>query len=223
MKPQNGRFDEDTYARAAAWRAKQAAQSATPAPATAKPAPATAKPAAKRAPNPDATVMSDEVRKRTRAKLAAEELDAYERQQKDKRFEESVRANLKTSERDDMNKYRDRALAAATAAAALIPGGGAVARGAGPAKQALTPAAKSTVRPTRPTAPVGRKQGTSDAVRRSEEGFSPAEANKRLSRGAAKPKAKRPVKDTPSYDDGGSGAFAKGGAVKRGWGKARCK
>lgn len=216
MKPAGGRFDEDTYERARKWRESQEAKASAPKPAT---------PSKQRVSNPvskkemertqDMRHMQDTIRtaERNATKAGtgsgrggrggptADELSAYDRQQKDKRFEESVRANLRTSERDEMNKYRDRAIgagaAAATLAAPMLGGalrGGSAAKKGGDALGALRdmtrggPRARSRVTPTRPSR---------DAVRRSEEGFNPAEANRALARTraaeAAKPATPKPA------------------------------
>ena len=103
------------------------------------------------------------------------------------------------------------------------------------------PRVASKVTPSRPAAQTGKKQGTSPEVRKSEEGFSPAEANRALARGKAEklaaqkapgkpPEAAKPSKPrkqaaarTKKFNDDEAGVeFAKGGMVKRGWGKARC-
>lgn len=191
MKPEGGRFDEDTYARARKWREEQDKKAAEPAKAPSKRRVAAATPSAK-APDAPAAKGSG----RGAAGPTADELSAYDKQQKDKRFEESIRANLSTSENDEANKYRDRAVGAAATAASLVPGGmlarGLASRAAPNPLKALKemtsggPKAASKVTPSRPVAKTGRKTGVSDETRKSGEGFSPAEANRMLARNKAK-------------------------------------
>jgi hypothetical protein len=189
MKPEGGRFDEDTYARARKWREEQDKKAAEPAKAPSKRRVA---PVAASAKAPDAPAAKGSGR--GAAGPTADELSAYDKQQKDKRFEESIRANLSTSENDAANKYRDRAVAAAVGAAS--PLGGLMRMGALRAAPAPLKALKemtsggpkvaSKVTPSRPVAKTGRKTGVSDETRKSGEGFNPAEANRMLARNKAK-------------------------------------
>jgi hypothetical protein len=246
-KPEGGRFDEDTYERARKWRESQEAKADAPAP---KPV-AKAKPAAKPAAEmPKAGTGSG---RGGVGGPTADELESYAKKRADDKFEQSIKDNLVTSERDEMNKYRDRAVGAGTAAVALAAP---MLGGAMRAKKATEPLATmremtkggpkvaSKVTPSRPAAKTGKKQGTSPEVRKSEEGFSPAEANRALARNKAEslaktkapapkttppaPKAASKAKPSPRkrtrYNEDEAGAeFSKGGMAKRGWGKARCK
>jgi hypothetical protein len=249
MKPEGGRFDEDTYASARKWREEQEAKkSEVPKAEVKTPSKRRVAPAASKVEDKPMPAAARGSGRGGQGGPTADELDAYDKQQKDKRFEDSIRANLSTSENDEANKYRDRAIGAATAAASLVPGA-MLARGAKKGVDTLGamrdmtaggPRVASRVTPSRPASRVGRKTGVSDDARKAGEGFSPAEANRMLARNEAKktaaakapakppaapkPKAKRPTAArTKKFNDDEAGVeFAKGGMIKRGWGKARC-
>jgi len=234
-----GRFDEDTYARARKWREQQEAKSAE------KPAAKTPSKSAPKAESKPAEPAKGSGRGGVGGPTA-DELAAYDKKQKDKRFEESVRANLKTSERDEMNKYRDRAIGAGVTAASLAAP---ALSGAMRAKKAAEPLAAlrdMTKGGPRAASRVTPRRPTPDAIRRSEEGFSPAEANRALARArsttetpkaAPKPKRRSPRKPDVSmaparapksesarkrtrYNNDETN-MAKGGSVKRGYGAAK--
>jgi hypothetical protein len=179
-KPEGGRFDEDTYARAKAWMEKQGEKKAE-------------------APKPA-------------AKTTDKDLDNY-RANKGQGPTKAAAAKMRGSYPDvkpvtaganerEMNKYRDRAVVAGTAAASLVPMGRALTAASAPsmatkkaAMREMTkagPKAASKAMPSRPTAQVGKKNPMPAAQRRAEEGFSPAEANRMLARKQAAAKATKP-------------------------------
>ena len=196
-KPEGGRFDEDTYARARAWMAKQGEKKAD------APAKAAPKPVAKPAP-----------------KITDKDLDNY-RANKGQGPTRAAAAKMRESYPDvkpataganerEMNKYKDRAVAAGTAAATLAaPMLGGALRGGSAAKKAADSTAamremtagglkvSRKVMPSRPTAPVGKKNPMPAATRRAEEGFNPAEANRMLARKQAAAKATKPSAPPP--------------------------
>jgi hypothetical protein len=257
MKPDTGRFSEDTYARARAFLDKQQS----------RPEADTPKPAAKRAaPAAPKRDMSTVGPRRSMAPAAkgsgrggqggptADELDAY-KSKRDKAFSDSV--NKYVGEQSAADRRREmigvaNGIAGATGVGLGVRALGLMGKGARAAastdagKKALGalkdmtsggPRVAKTTMPARPTAKTGPKQGTSDAVRRSEEGFSPAEANKALARAtksapakkaapaskptitaAAKPKAPRKTATTTTrkFNDEEKGVeFKRGGKVKR--------
>lgn len=74
------------------------------------------------------------------------------------------------------------------------------------------------VMPSRPPAQVGRKTGPLDTVRRSEEGFSPAEALRETVKrqGPAKrPGTRKRTVNPPKVDDGGAGMRSGGKVAKK--------
>jgi hypothetical protein len=107
-----------------------------------------------------------------------------------------------TSERDEMNKYRDRAIGAAATAASLTPVGRALNAASAPSMATKKAAMKemtsggaqaaSKVTPARPRGPVGKKNLMPAAERRSAEGFNPAEANRMIARNQAAAKVPKP-------------------------------
>jgi hypothetical protein len=122
-KPEGGRFDESTYERARKWREQQEAKSAAPK-AEAKAAAPKKQPSKVAVPAKPVRGKAAERTQDAQAKdrrAMQDTIASAEKKQSDKKFEESVRSNLKTSERDEMNKYKDRAVAAGTAAASLVP------------------------------------------------------------------------------------------------------
>lgn len=119
------RFDEDTYARARAWQEKQKDKpSAAPAPSRpskVRVAPPKAKAAPAPSPAPAPAPAAKGSGRGSSAGPTAAELDSYAKKQRDEKFADSIKANLSTSERGDMDKYKNRAMGAATAATALMP------------------------------------------------------------------------------------------------------
>lgn len=216
-KPEGGRFDEDTYARARAWMAKQGekkAEAPKPAP---KPAPKKSEPvqAAKGSgrgssagPTADELSMYADKRKAQGRGAASGATAANLKEMRDKNFERSM-VTAGANERE-MNKYKDRAISAGTTAAMLAaPMLGSALRGGSAAKKTADstaalremtkggPKVARKVMPSRPTAPVGKKNPMPAAQRRAEEGFSPSEANRMLARKQAAAKATKPSAPPP--------------------------
>lgn len=192
-KPEGGRFDEDTYARAKAWMEKQGEKKAEAPKPAAKPA---AKPAVKTTDKDLDNYRANKGQGPTKA-AAAKMRESYP---------DVVPATAGANERE-MNKYRDRAIAAGTAAASLVPMGRALTAASAPsmatkkaAMREMTkggPKVASKVTPSRPTAPTGKKNPMPAAQRRAEEGFSPAEANRMLARKQAAAKTTKPSAPPP--------------------------
>jgi len=192
-KPEGGRFDEDTYERARKWREAQESKKDAPKPvAKAKPA---AKPAAEM---PKAGTGSG---RGGMGGPTADELDAYAKKRADDKFEQSIKDNLVTSERDEMNKYRDRAIGAGTAAASLIPAGRMLASAGKPSAATSRAALKElssggvkadkVLYPLRPRGPINKRTGVDKQMAKSEEGFPPAESNRMHARNKAQELAKQ--------------------------------
>lgn len=265
MKPETGRFDEDTYARARAFieRGQSSRDEGAPKPA-AKPTP---KPATK--PKADPTTYGPRRSLAPAAKGSgrggqggptAEELDAY-KAKRDKAFGDSLLKDIqgRTATRERNEKLGMAADVASLAAGAGLGALGRKAVGAAASRASSTPSGQKalsalkeataggprvakTTMPSRPTAPAGQKRDVPASVRRSEEGFSPEEANRRLAKAAAekaapkakkaapkptvsatpKPKTSRAKTSTKKFDDSEKSVeFKRGGMAKRGYGKAR--
>lgn len=229
-KPEGGRFDEATYERARKFR-EQAASAPKPA----------AKPAAKA---PSKTRVSNPVPKKAmeQAKdmrhmqdtISASERNATKPMKgntgqgptRAAAFERSMRANLTTSEKDEMNKYRDRAVGAAGAAASMAVPGMAAARAARAVKSAA-PAAKEAgktgVRYQSRVTPSASKSAaapaSTDATRQMVLNRVGKPAPKLLEKATKSAPSAR--KRTRYNEDEAKTEFKSGGMTKRGYGCAK--
>jgi len=226
-KPEGGRFDEATYERARKFR-EQAGKTAAPTKTPSKtrvsnPVPKKAMEQAK-----DMRHMQDTISASERNAAKPMKGNAGQGPTRDAAFERSVRANLTTSEKDEMNKYRDRATGAAGAAASMAMPGLAAARAAQAAKSAAPAAkeaAKTGARYQSRVTPSARKPAatpapaSTDATRRMVLNRVGKPAPKVLEK-APKP-APSARKRTRYNEDEAKVEFKSGGMTKRGYGCAK--